>query len=101
MTANKTRLMAGAENPLRLAFLTCFQILICCVSLVYISFFKFPDYFTGATFHIFFDSAQMLLALIVIAVFALYSTAFAFARFSFGYFAGYYFYMMIISYLWL
>jgi hypothetical protein len=101
MIASKIRLVASAENPLRLAFLICFQILICCVSLVYISLFKFPDYFTGATFHIFFDSAGLLRAVIVVAVFALVSVAFTFARFSFGYFAGYYLYMMMISYLWL
>jgi hypothetical protein len=101
MIANKTWSAARAETPLRLAFLICFQILICCVSLIYISLFKFPDYFTGATFHIFFDRAGLLGAVIIVAVFALFSIAFALARFSFGYFVGYYLYMMVISYLWL
>jgi hypothetical protein len=101
MTASKKWAMVGAENPLRLAFLICFQILICCVSLFYISLFKFPDYFTGATFHIFFNRAGLPGAVTVVAVFALFSIVFAFVRFSFGYFAGYYLYMMVISYLWL
>ena len=37
----------------------------------------------------------------MVAAFALVSPFFAFANFSFGYFVGFYFYMMVLSYLWL
>lgn len=55
----------NAERPVRLAFLICFHCIICCASLVYISYFRFPDYFTAATFHIFYDPARFHVAAVV------------------------------------
>ncbi|WP_240543280.1 hypothetical protein [Bradyrhizobium canariense] len=52
-------------------------------------------------FHIFYDADQLHVVAFVIAVFACLSWLFAIARFSFGYFVGFYFYTMIFGYLWL
>jgi hypothetical protein len=84
-----------------LAFLIGFHIVICCVSLVFISRYRYPVAFSPATFHIFFDSAQSHIAIMVVAAFALVSSLFVFVGFSFGYFVGFYLYTMILSYLWL
>jgi hypothetical protein len=101
MIANRKGRTTNAERPFALACLIWFHCIICCVSLVYISYFKFPDYFTAATFHIFYDPARFHLAAIVTAVFCSVALLFVVARFSFGYFIGFYLYSMILSYLWL
>jgi hypothetical protein len=90
-----------AERPIGLAALICFHCVICCLSLVYISYFRFPDYFTAATFHIFYDPARFHVAALVTAVFGTVALLFVYARFSFGYFVGFYLYSMMLSYLWL
>jgi ABC-type multidrug transport system fused ATPase/permease subunit len=89
------------RERLWLAFLIGLHIVICCVSLVLISRYRYPVAFAPATFHIFFDSARSHIAILVVAAFALVSFLFVVARFSFGYFAGFYLYTMILSYLWL
>ncbi len=101
MIASGKWLTTNAEKPLGLALLIGFHIAICCVSLVYISLFKRPDYFTASYFHIFYDPAHLHVALIAVAGFALVSLLFTFARFSFGYFTGFYLYSMLLSYLWM
>jgi hypothetical protein len=86
---------------LGLGVLICFHIVICCASLVYVSNYKYPFAFSPATFHIFYDPARLYIAVIVVAAFALVSSLFVLADFSFGYFVGFYFYTMILGYLWL
>jgi hypothetical protein len=94
ITANKT------EMPLGLAFLICFYIVSCCASLIYISSYKISIGSAFATFHLYFDPARWYVAVIAVAAFAPVSFVFIFARFSFGYFVGFYFYTMIVGYLW-
>jgi hypothetical protein len=43
----------------------------------------------------------LYVAVLAAAAFALFTPLFAFARFSFGYFVGFYFYTMVLGYLWL
>jgi hypothetical protein len=52
-------------------------------------------------FHVFFDTARWYVAVAAVTAFALVSSVFIFARFSFGYLVGFYFYTMILGYLWL
>lgn len=78
---------------LGLAVLLCIHSILCCVSLVY----RAPYH----AFHIFYDDARFYEAVGVVAAFALSSSLFILADFSFGYFVGFYFYSMILSYLWM
>src|ERR1700687_1017372 len=89
------------QSRLRVAFLICIHIVICCTSLIYASRYQFQIAFAPSTFHVFFDPARWYVAVIVAAAFALASTPFIFADFSFGYFVGFYSYTMILGYLWL
>jgi hypothetical protein len=86
---------------IRIALLMCLHTAICCVSLVYLADAKFQVSFDPAQFHVFYDSARLQGAIMAVAAFALVSLAFCFARFSFGYVVGFYFYTMISGYLWL
>ena len=90
-----------ARERLRLGLLICIHIVVCCVSLVYVARYRFPVAFFPPTFHIFFDPSRWYVAVAVVAAFALVAILFALARFSFGYFAGFYFYTMVLGYLWL
>jgi hypothetical protein len=101
MIANRKGRTTIAERPFGLACLIWFHCIICCASLVYISYFKFPDYFTAATFHIFYDPTRFHLAAIIAALFSIVALLFVVARFTFGYFIGFYLYSMILTYLWL
>ncbi|MGY8683048.1 hypothetical protein Q2941_35535 [Bradyrhizobium sp. UFLA05-153] len=60
-----------------------------CIALVY------PEY------HIFFRKEALPAAVATVAAFAVVMVLFARARFSFGYFVGYYLFVMIAGYLWL
>ncbi|MGQ0684295.1 hypothetical protein [Bradyrhizobium sp.] len=51
--------------------------------------------------YIFFDIARLPYAIATVAAFALVALIFVFARFSFGYFVGFYCYAVILGYLWL
>jgi hypothetical protein len=86
---------------IRIACLMCLHTLICCVSLVYVADATFQISTDPVPFHIFYDPARLHIAVAVVAAFALLSVAFCFARFSFGYAVGFYFYTMISGYLWL
>jgi hypothetical protein len=88
------------RNQLDLPFLICLQIA-CCVSLVYVSSYSNPNGFLPATFHIFYDTARLSNAVMVIAAFALVASLFILADFSFGYLTGFFFFTMILGYLWL
>jgi len=76
------------------AYLICFHIIVCCVSLACLS----PLYNRAG---ILFDETGLYLAIVSVAAFAIVSVPFAFARFSFGYFVGFYFLTMIVGFLWL
>jgi hypothetical protein len=88
-----------AARPLRLAFLICAHIVACCVTFIYIVHYRVP--FPPPVFHLFFDPARWYVAVAVVTAFALVSSIFIFARFTFGYFVGFYSYTMILGYLWL
>jgi hypothetical protein len=86
---------------LRLGVLVCAHIVVCCVSLVYIAYYRYPIAFDPTTFHVFYDPSRLWRALLVVSAFAPVSLLFLFVRFSFGYLVGFYFYTMVLSYLWL
>jgi hypothetical protein len=85
----------------RLALLICCHITICCVSLMYLADNDPPVAFDPVVFHLFFDISRLHIAVSAVAAFAVFSAFFLFARFSFAYFVGFYFYSMILGYLWL
>jgi hypothetical protein len=85
----------------KIAFLICLNTAICCLSLVYLADRAGHMGVDPAVFHIFYDPARSQNAIIAVAAFALVSFVFCFARFSFGYLVGFYFYTMISGYLWL
>ena len=95
------RAAISAEMPFGLAALIGLHITACCVSLVCVSIFKYPNFFKAEAFHILYDPAHLPSAVAVIAAFALVAILFVFARFSIGYFIGFYFYTMVLGYLWL
>jgi hypothetical protein len=76
------------------AFLIYLHIVICCVSLIYVS-----DYYLS--FHIYFEQGRLYQAALAVSLVALITPLFTFARFSFGYFAGFYLYTIIFGYVWL
>src|SRR3954469_15874557 len=96
--------MADARTQIqersRLAFLICLHVVICCVSLIYVADNDHPV-IDPTPFHMFFDPARLHIAVAAVALFAVLCLLFVFARFSFGYFAGFYLYTMILGYLWL
>ncbi len=77
------------------AFLIYFHIVICCLSLIYVA-----EFYVNLKV-VMFDQSRVYAAALNIAPIALASILFAFARFSFGYVLGFYFYTMILGYLWL
>ena len=86
---------------LRLGALILIHIVVCCLSLIRLAAdHERPIAFDPAMFHIFFDPARLHIAIAVVAGFALISSLFLFAPFSFGYFVGFYSYTMILGYLW-
>jgi hypothetical protein len=86
---------ARPQARLGLILLLGLHIVTCCVSLIYVA-----DYYAG--YHvIMFDKARLSAPVLSIAFFAIVAPVFAFGRFSFGYFLGFYFYTMILGYLWL
>jgi hypothetical protein len=82
------------KSQLQLIVLNCIHIAICCISLVSVAA-LYSDY------HISYHPSELFRAFVVILAFAAVSPLFAFARASFGYFLGFYFYTMILGYLWL
>jgi hypothetical protein len=77
------------------AFLIYFHIVVCCLSLIYVA-----DFYAGL--HVVgFSHSRLYAATLNVAPFALASILFTFSEFSFGYFLGFYFYTMILSYLWI
>jgi hypothetical protein len=84
----------------RLALMVCFHVVVCCLSLACAA---DPQYgvVDPSTFHLFYDRARLPGALVTVAAFTLLGLVFAFGEFSFGYFAGFYLYTMLLGYLWL
>jgi hypothetical protein len=89
------------RDRLRLGGLIILHIVICCLSLIRLADYEYPIAFDPTTFHIFFDPARLPVAILVVGCFGFVSLLFAVARFSFGYFIGFYLYTMVLSYLWL
>src|SRR5664280_2945174 len=84
-----------SDTRLRLALLLALHIVTCCLSLVYIAQFR-------ENLHVvLFDNSHLFAAVLCVGLFAVVSGLFVFARFSFGYFLGFYFYTMILGYLWI
>jgi hypothetical protein len=75
-------------------FLIYLHIVICCVSLVFVSRWY-------SDFHIMYDARELPSAALSIAILSLFSILFTAAEFSFGYFVGFYLYTMIIGFTWL
>jgi hypothetical protein len=97
MVSNHSR----SRDRLKLAVLICIHVIFCCVSLAYVATHKLPQMADPATFHVFYQPSRLYVAVIVVATFALFVPLFVFARFSFGYFIGFYLYTMVLDYLWL
>jgi hypothetical protein len=77
-----------------LTLLILFYVVICCLSSIYVT----------QLYHAYrmaYDPAKLFNAGVAVAVFAPVSLLFVFARFSFGYLVGFYFFSMVIGYLWL
>jgi hypothetical protein len=83
-----------APSPFRFGLipLLCLYIVTCCVSLAFVAI-SYADVVA-------FDSRHLLAPVLLVASFSIVSILFAIARFSFGYFLGFYFYTMILGYLW-
>src|SRR4051794_13031359 len=90
-----------AAARIRIAGLILLHTAICSMSLVVLAGSWFAVPVDPAPFHIFYDSARLAFAVATVAAFALLSVTFCFARFSFGYAVGFYFYTMVSGYLWL
>ncbi|SHL50715.1 hypothetical protein SAMN05444159_6064 [Bradyrhizobium lablabi] len=92
-SANYTSMRSQAS--LALALLLGLHVVVCCLSSVYVTqFYQYLHFFS-------FDHSRLYVAALIVAPFAVVSLLFIFARFSFGYFVGFYFYTMILGYLWL
>src|SRR3984893_10045092 len=89
------------RERLGLGILILAHIIICCASLIYLANDDHPIAFYPAPFHLFYDPASLHMAVSVVAAFALVSYLFTLARFSLGYFVGFYFYTMVLGFLWL
>jgi hypothetical protein len=82
----------GMRSRLALPILICFHIIVCCVSLVHVSHYQS---------YMHYDGDRLYYAVIAVAAFSVISSLFLVARFSFGYFVGFYFYTMVLGFLWL
>jgi hypothetical protein len=95
---NTANFAADSSQPsrerIRLACLIYFHLMMSCVSLIYLA-----ELYDKAA--ILFDQDRLFGTMACVAAFALVSIMFVFARFSFGYFVGFYFNTMIIGFLWL
>ena len=89
------------RDGLQLGGLIILHIVICCLSLIRLADYEYAIAVDPTTFHIFFVPARLSVAVLVVGSFAFVSLLFTVARFSFGYFVGFYLYTMVLSYLWL
>ncbi|WP_249140223.1 hypothetical protein [Bradyrhizobium manausense] len=84
--------LTGSDRGLALLILS--HLALGCISLICVAL-AYPQ------FHIFFRQEALPAAIVSVAAFAVLAVLFARARFSFGYFVGYYLFVMIAGYLWL
>jgi hypothetical protein len=89
------------QGNLRLGALILLHAVVCCLSLIRLADFTRPIAFHPALFHLFYDPDRWHVAAAVVAGYTIVSLLFLVARFSFGFFVGFYFYTMILGYLWL
>jgi hypothetical protein len=82
------------SDRLGLAVLMLFYAVICCLSSIYVTQLFWM-------FRMEYDPAKLFIAAVAVAAFAPVLLLFVFARFSFGYFVGFYFFSMFTGYLWL
>jgi hypothetical protein len=82
------------SERLGMALLILSYVVICCLSSLYVAQIFYM-------FRLGYDPAPVFSAAVAVAVFAPVALLFAFARFSFGYFTGFYFLSMIVGYIWL
>ncbi|RXH12132.1 hypothetical protein EAS56_18755 [Bradyrhizobium guangzhouense] len=85
-------LRSQLDQPLELAILVLLHSAVTCVSLMKVATFQF---------YIHFSSDRAWIAVAVAVALSIVSLLFALARFSFGYFVGFYFYTMILGFLWI
>lgn len=89
-----------SRKSLALGALLFVHIAVCCVSLIEVAR-GLPGTYDPAQFHIFYHPSELRSAVIAVAALAPFALLFVFAQFSFGYFAGFFLYTMILGYLWL
>jgi len=77
---------------LSLPILICLHVVVCCASLVKVA--QYQPYIP-------YDAGRLFEAAAVAAAFSLVAVLFIGARFSFGYFVGFYLYTMMLGFLWL
>jgi hypothetical protein len=101
MNGTGTQLEIANKAAKPLGFLILAHLVICCVSLVQVANETFRARILTETFHVFFNASHWNVAVTAVAAFAIVASVFVFARFSFGYFVGFYSYTMIEGFLWL
>lgn len=89
------------RQRLSLALLIVLHIVICCISLIQLANNDNPVSFHPPTFHLFFDAGRLHVVIPIIAAFSAVAALFVLSGFSFGFFAGFYLYTMVLGYLWL
>jgi hypothetical protein len=77
-----------------MALLMLLYIVVCCLSSVYVTQFFYM-------FRMTYDPAKLVGAAVAVAAFTPVALVFVFARFSFGYLVGFYFFSMFIGYIWI
>jgi hypothetical protein len=93
--ASPNEVSMRSQAPLGLALLLCLYVVACCLSLIYVA-----DFYKTYQI-IWFNKAGLYPAMLIVAPFAIVALLFAFGRFCFGYFVGFYLYTMILGYLWI
>ena len=88
-----------SRGNLGLGFLISIHIFISCLSPIFTSYYRFPNVYDPADFHILYQPSQLSSAVFTVAAFTPFAVLLAFSRFSFGYFVGFYFYTMVLGYL--
>jgi hypothetical protein len=80
------------RSHLALFILICFHVVICCASLVRVA--EYQSYML-------YDANRLYYAAAAVLAFSTVALLFVFARFSFGYFVGFYLYTMVLCFIWL
>lgn len=96
-----TGYLTRVPERLALGLVLVLHIVVCCASLIRLADDSQAIAFRPAAFHLFFDPARLYVAVPLVVAFAFVALLFLFARFSFGFAAGFYFYTMILGFLWL